>query len=365
MSSAHPTLIEVYESLFRSPFFLVVLPGANLLIGILTVTLNTLTGQFFRTRTSSTMHLIYWVLACSDWLAGAALVIQGVSLILFSLDSGLLATLCPVFYCLGQVALRTSAMYTVLLTIVRSVSIRHPTRSVNRKAVLSSIIGIPLFWIGMVLSEIFLAKYLLYPPQSLTGRNLTIVNVKDMIVFPRPGSAIVYSIICETGLISHADCKSDQKWIIDAITTFVTLILPYGAPILVCLLSTVYQLRHIVVKKSPKLKRSRARRRLTKTIIILTVTFLLLDSVQFTAIMITILGELHFNLTLALLLAFAGPPLLCLNSMLTPLVMCLRGSSLNEHVKMKLHLITRNPVLVKANVIGQDPAAARSVQTYV
>ena len=362
--TSHPSLVDVYESLFQSPVFLFVLPCVNLLIGSLTIFLNTLTGQFFGTRTKSTMHLIYFVLACSDWVAGAALVIQGLCLILFSVNSVLLARACPVFYFLGQVALHTSAMYTVLLTMVRSVSItKCPTYSVNRRVTIFIIVIIPVFWTGIVLSEILLAKYLLYPPENQTGRNLTIVNVKDMIVFPRPGGAIVYSIACKTGLISPDDCRTDHNVILDYITTFVTLILPYGAPIVFCLISTIYQLCHLILKKSPKLKVSRARRRLTKTIIVLTTTFLLFDSIQFTTIIITI--KLHFNLTLALVVAFASSPLLCLNSLITPLVMCFRGKSLNEYVRMKLSFLTKTPNLVKTNAIDQDPMVIRSIQTYV
>ena len=362
MTSSYPSLIEVYESLLQSPGFLVVLPSVNLLIGTLTLTLNTFTAQFFRSKTNSTMHLIYFVLACSDWVAGLALIIQGGALILFSYHPGVLAMMCPVFYVLGQVALHTSAMYTVLLTIVRSLIIREPAYSVNRRATVASIIGIPVFWTVTAVLEIFLARYLLYPPHIQTGRNLTIATVKDMIVFPRPGTAVVYSITCKTGLMSPADCSSDQNWIMDLVATFVTLILPYGAPILICLLSTTYQLCNLVLKRSSKLKVSRARRRLTKTIIILTATFLIFDCVQFTAVVITILGQFHFNLTQALLFSFASYPLLCLNSMITPLVMCLRGCSLNEHVKGKLNFVTRR---THGNVVCQDPNTLRSAQTYV
>lgn len=363
--TSHPSLVDVYESLFQSTVFLVVLPCVNLLIGSLTIFLNTLTAQFFGSRTKSTMHLIYFVLACSDWVAGAALVIQGICLILFSVNSTLLARACPVFYFLSQVALHSSAMYTVLLTMVRSVSItKCPTYSVNRGLTIFIIIIIPVFWTGIVLSEILLAKYILYPPENQTGRNLTIVNVKDMIVFPRPGGAIVYSMACKTGLMSPESCSGENyNVVLDYITTFITLVLPYGAPIVICLVSTCYQLCHLILKKSPKLKVSRARRRLTKTIIVLTTTFLLFDSIQFITIIITI--KLHFNLTLALVVAFASSPLICLNSMITPLVMCLRGKSLNEHVKMKLSVFSRTPVLLKTNAIDQDPTVIRSIQTFV
>ena len=308
--------------------FVGVLPGLNILIGVGAVALNTVTGWFFRSRSGNVMHLIYYALSCSDFVAGAAALIQGSSLVVFSLSTASLGYTGPVFYTLGQVALHTSVVYSVVLTLYRSVTIRFRFYRLNRKVALTFLFFVPIFWSVVVMSELLLTNLFLYPPhvRRYGTRTHTVVLIKDLVVFPRPGGALVYSLLCRTGLASLASCASSS---LEVFLVFINLILPYGLPIVVSLVSTIYQTYHIIFKRKSRV--TRTNRRMTETIVILTVTFLVCNSAYFVTTLSTMRHK--FTENIGIIQAINSSSLFYLNSFITPLVLCLRGTTLNKYVR--------------------------------
>ena len=63
--------------LLTSDGYRLILPILGIILGIACVTLNSLVGAFFSTKTDQVMHLIYFCLACSDMVSGFVAIYQG------------------------------------------------------------------------------------------------------------------------------------------------------------------------------------------------------------------------------------------------------------------------------------------------
>lgn len=321
------SLIDTYEQIMSHTVFMKVLPALNILIGVGAVTLNTFTGWFFKSRSRNVMHLVYLSLSCSDFVAGAAALIQGISLIYFTTSPDSLGYTGPVFYTLSQVALHTSIVYSVMLTIIRSLNIRFRFYRLNRRAALAVTFLVPMFWSVLVLSELLLTNLFLYPPhmRHYGTTNHTIALIKDLVVYPRPGGAMVFSIMCRTAIASTT-CNSHNT---EILMIFINLVLPYGLPILVCLASTVYQTYHLIFKRKSRV--TQTNRRMTQTIVILTIVSLICNSAYFLTALST--RNKPFNEVIGLVQCTTSYTVLYLHSFITPLVLCVRGKTLNKYVK--------------------------------
>lgn len=334
MSRNSSSLVEIYELLLRDHLFLSLVPSYNLVVGTLTVLLNSVTWRFYRTRASSPIHLIYFVLASADWLVGVSLVLQAVCIMAHSLSDTSLIYTTPLFYLLANISLKTSAMYTVILTIARSINIIFPVYQLNRARIKTAVVVVPVYWSCIALLELLLSRFLLMPGRYVGTRNHTILTVKDTMVVPRTGTAVVNSLVCETYLTGDY-CLNETKIGLDIANIVLTQMLPYGLPILVCFVSTGYQTLHILYRKR-KVKMRRLDVRITQTIVLLTLSFLTCGSVHFALNFALSVRRVAFTITWCKVMLVTCYPLLGLNSLVTPLVLCCRGTTLKKYVKMRL-----------------------------
>ena len=177
---------------------------------------------------------------------------------------------------------------------------------------------------------------------------MTIITVKDTMMFPRPGNSFLYCLLCKSGLLAEETCARDYKQLFDYMSVFMSYILPYGVPSFFCVISMMYQLFHLSWKPNRRRRISKTRRRLTTTIVMLTLSFLVFGGAHFTALVVLVIGKFRFSPAQGLLFLYMGYPTLGLNSMITPLIMCIRGKSLNEFVKTKLSMRNVNDTSPRA-----------------
>ena len=215
-----------------------------------------------------------------------------------------------------------TAFYTVLLTVVRSLNIIRPVYKVDRRLLVGLLLLAPILWLGVVLSEVLITTLLLYP--TVSSEKVILYMAKDFVVFPKVGGALVYSALCnENGV------RDPCPVYYESVNLVAILFLPYGLPSLISLLSTSYQTYFIMVKKRSRV--TRTSKRLTLTIIMLTVSFWLCNTTYiFTN---AAMFKVRFTESTGLGMSFVSYTLMYLNTLIAPAVMCIRGKSLNKYVR--------------------------------
>ena len=250
---------------------------------------------------------------------------------LYSLFPSSFLYTCPLFYFLGQLTAHTSAFYNVILTVVRTLTIIRPYYKVKRRLVTAANGAVAVCWGLVVLYEIcFIYNMNKGSPSHL-------ILIKDFIVFPKPGGTIIYSVFCKSGWL---DCSKDV-FDYGKVILWTCVILPYALPSLTCGLSALYQIYYIVNKRNAREHSARINRRLTVTIVILTLFFVVFNTTYF----IVVGGGFdvpYETPTLALIITVSSNYLLFANSLATPAILIWRGTTLNEYARSRVSVAKRH-----------------------
>ena len=317
--------------LLTSDGYRVILPILGIILGIACVTLNSLVGAFFSTKTDQVMHLIYFCLACSDMVSGFVAIYQGAAVILTEwLFPAARLHLYSIFYIVGQLPFHVSAFINVLLTVARTTSIFLPLYSIRREYINLCIMIYTIFWAILIVAEWVIAhnvaKYLKDDWTSVVGL---------LYVYPRPGGIVVDESFYQIDQDSYEELERVRRVLVILLTVFI----PYALPSIICLISAVMQVRQIFINSSTQTreKSQRRNRKMSITIILLTGVFFICN----TAYLMAMIADMEIELDLSPLykrgfvLLLASNHLLYLNSALTPLILILRGSSMREFVRRR------------------------------
>ena len=326
---------EYYKSdmrtcqLLASNGYRVVLPVLGIILGISCVTLNSLVGAFFSSKTDQVMHLIYFLLACSDMITGVVAIYQGTAVILTEwFFPAARLHFYSIFYVVGQLPLHVSAFINVLLTVARTTSIFFPVHIIRREYIKLGILIYTVIWFILIVAEWVIAHNI---AGYLQADWTAVVGI--LYVYPRPGACIVEESFWQiAGKVMYNDLETCRRILVILVTVFI----PYGLPSIICLISAVMQVRQIFINTSTQTREKSQRRnkKMSVTIILLTGVFFICNTAFLMAMIIDMEIELdnseHYKRGFVLLLA--SNHLLYLNSALTPLILILRGSTMKEFV---------------------------------
>ena len=327
--------------LLTSDVYRVFLPVVGIVLGIACVTLNSLVGAFFHSKTDQVMHLIYFCLACSDFVSGLVAIYQGVAVILTEwLYPAARLQLYSVFYVVGQLPFHVSAFINVLLTVARTTSIFLPLYRIRHEYIKLGVFIYSVIWAVLIVAEWLVANNVaayFYDWKAVVG---------ILYVYPRPGGMVIDETFYQIDSESY-DNGEFQK-IIRVLVILMTVFIPYGLPSIICLISAIMQVKQIFLNSSTqnREKSTKRNRKMSITIIILTGVFFICNTAYLMAMIADMEIELdasdHYQRQFVLLIA--SNHLLYLNSALTPLILILRGSTMQEYVRrhFSMRQISRN-----------------------
>ena len=328
--------------LLTSDVYRVFLPVLGIVLGIACVTLNTLVGAFFHSKTDQVMHLVYFCLACSDFVSGLVAIYQGVAVILTEwLYPAARLQLYSVFYVVGQLPFHVSAFINVLLTVARTTSIFLPLYRIRHEYIKLGVFIYSVIWSVLIVAEWLVANNV----NDFFYDSLSSV-VGILYVYPRPGGMVIDEAFYRINSESYEN-REFQK-VIRVLVILMTVFIPYGLPSIICLISAIMQVKQIFLNSSTqnREKSTKRNRKMSITIIILTGVFFICNTAYLMAMIADMEIELdasdHYQRQFVLLIA--SNHLLYLNSALTPLILILRGSTMQEYVKrhFSMRQISRN-----------------------
>ncbi|KAL5262715.1 hypothetical protein ACHWQZ_G008198 [Mnemiopsis leidyi] len=321
--------------LLTSDVYRLILPVLGITLGVACVTLNSLVGAFFHSKTDQVMHLIYFCLACSDFVSGIVAIYQGVAVMLTEwMFPAARLQLYSVFYVLGQLPFHVSAFINVLLTVARTTSIFLPLYRIRHEYIKLGVLAYSVVWAGLIVADWIIANNLalyFFDWKAVVG---------ILYVYPRPGGLVIDETFYRIDSESYKN--GDFKKVIQVLVMLVTVFFPYGLPSIICLISAIMQVKQIFLNSSTqnREKSTKRNRKMSITIIILTGVFFICNTAYLMAMITDMEIELdesdHYQRQFVLLVA--SNHLLYLNSALTPLILILRGSTMQEYVKRHFSL---------------------------
>ena len=324
---------EQYPRLLESVGFKTVLPIFGIILGLFSVVFNFTICMFFRKKISQVMQLIYFSMSCTDMLSGFMAIYQGVAVILSEVYPQARVFLYSVFFGLLQLSFHVSAFQSVQLTVTRTISISFPLYICRRSTIIKSTVFYTLLWLALILVEWSIAYQV---AQFLQNDLQAVIDI--LYIYPRPPGIIISEIFYRIGEQFFVNQEQINNGLIAAIAIFI----PYGLPSIICLVSAVLQVRQIVNNTRGKMlqeKSQKRNRKMTITIIMLTTSFFICNTTYFITVILDATIELNEsggNYKNLFFLLLASNHLLFVNSVLTPLILILRGNSIRGYLTDKI-----------------------------
>ena len=246
-----------------------------------------------------------------------------------------------VFYVVGQLPFHVSAFINVLLTVARTTSIFLPLYRIRHEYIKLGVFIYSVIWSVLIVAEWLVANNV----NDFFYDSLSSV-VGILYVYPRPGGMVIDEAFYRINSESYEN-REFQK-VIRVLVILMTVFIPYGLPSIICLISAIMQVKQIFLNSSTqnREKSTKRNRKMSITIIILTGVFFICNTAYLMAMIADMEIELdesdHYQRQFVLLIA--SNHLLYLNSALTPLILILRGSTMQEYVKrhFSMRQISRN-----------------------
>ena len=259
------------------------------------------------------------MLAVSDFSSGMGGVIQGLGMLIVNSYQSTQKSIFVSFYIITQVSFHVSAFLNVMLTTVRSISIFLPFYVINKRAIILSTVLYTLAWFFFVMYEwIGLIFFMDFSHEADIAHSFY--------VYSRPLGLIIHNIVYKIAPIPVAQKITSPMIITLAIG------IAYGIPSLISLLcgitQSIFLFRRTQMGQSEK--KPNKTKRMYKTILILTVVFFICNT---TYLLISIVDDKRWariqeSVGGNYVLVFSSNHLFYLNSLLTPLILIIRGSSL-------------------------------------
>ena len=265
--------------------------------------------------TDNINHLLYFTLSLFGVMisCGAFLHIF-VFIFTLSYHQETLDVLLPISYTLMVTSTYTSALINVSLAVVRTINIVNPLQGINRRAALLSIVA---YWL------------------------LTLIVVGVDISFWKsdislgPGYEYYYSFInmssCYGLLVILHSKELLHKFIVDnhkAIFPILIWVIPCVIPSVICLISSSIQIFSLRRRKRLR-KEDQTHSKVTVTILLLTTTFFVCNTISFTYVFIMSYGQWEgYKVYLTLYVVTSMAPFI--NTILNPIILVSRGHLLRR-----------------------------------
>lgn len=291
-------------------YFTYLFIALDLLLGLGCVLFNSIIYQFYKKKSGKEiLPLLYSALSLCDLGTGVSSILHSVTLLFIMVDlRKALEFLLIVTYVLTTLFLHVSATFNVILVVTRTMTITQPFYRIKRVPIILTLVLITVFWFLLIILDIYFGATNPLPSN-----------------FPSFDMQIFFMVLCPyTGISIIKKVQPCSSPLLDLL---IVIGLPFVLPTLislVCVITQAYALLRNIGKHS---KRSR---RITVTIIILTVVFFVCNSTFFITIFIyqttPYTGKDTSIYVLAGYLLYSGSTLLpFINALLNPITLICRG----------------------------------------
>ena len=350
----------MYSSIFllENTTITKLLIAVNILIGISGTCCNALVCSFYKNKRENVAHFLYLVLSSVDMACGVIPLLHAVLLILvlevadsetseddmfppktaglgWGPDKGAVAppgevsgleTLLPILYFLTALTVRVSIFLSTMIAVVRTLNITLPTYRTNKKLVVTALTFCVVWWLVWLSGDIVYYK-------SLLNKSPLIFPylVNFYLTVPTPGHYFTEKTFRGLGIEIFNQDNGFQSFLL---YTGIPLVLPT----LVCLACMCVQIWHLTTKGVRVGNNQQFKKDITITILLLT-TVLTICNFLYVALLLPRLSGVYT--TDNYLLYFTKNMLPYINSLLNPIILISRGSSLRTYVKDRIQNVTR------------------------
>ena len=333
--------------------------AANILIGISSTLFNALVCNFYRHKQENVAHFLYFILSSVDMVCGVIPLLHALFFLLFlqlpdsestgkdwrsarsavfgwgpqnldSLQTELateLEVLLPILYFLTSLTAGVSIFLSTIIAVVRTLNITVPTYRTSKIRVVVAL------FICVFCGLVFLSGDIVYYKNKIDKSPLTFPYMLNFyLAFPTPGHYFTEKIF--EGLGTEIFNESNGYY------SFLFYIgIPIVLPTLICLICMCVQIWHLATKGVQGGNNQQFKKDITITILLLT-TVLTICNVLYVAVVLKKGISEKYGKD-KYLLYFMKNMLPFINSLLNPIILICRGSSLRAFVKSKIQRLTR------------------------
>ena len=350
----------MYNSIFllKDTAILQLLIAVNILIGISGTLCNALVCNFYKKKRENVAHFLYFMLSSVDMACGLIPLLHAVLLILVlkipddetsgdgwrpprsvrvgwgpenqgmgtEEDTGL-KILLPILYFLTSLTARVSVFLSTMIAVVRTLNITLPTYRTNKKLVVFALMFCVVWWL------VFLSGDMIYYKTQLDKSPLTFLFMFNFyLTVPTPGHYFTEKIFQGMGIPLFSESLGIYSFLLYTG-------IPFVLPTLVCILCMCIQIWHLATKGLQNGNNQQFKKDITITILLLTSVFTICNVLYVTVVFAKRVsgiytGSEYLEYSLKNMLPYV-------NSLLNPIILIIRGSSLRTFVKNKIQNITR------------------------
>ena len=295
------------------PYFSAAAPC--IILSVITIVLNIFVINFYRTKKTSLVPLLYSMIAGADILTGLGVIHQSIAISLFTRDIISESTLdynTVVCYTLTQLSYRSSVFYNLVLAVSRTVVILRPFHRINTKTVL-------LVCVLYVIPWIIIAGIDIYQLHVVCG-----VYTPVYMTLPLMGTGLIF-------IMEHFE----EHLKIFVRTLFVLLVvLPFVIPVILIIITCIIQV--VSVNRPSQFPVSSNQRHVTITVIMMSTLFVICNSGLY-GFFFTIIGHTssnygHFEVSNYYFIAvtICSTVLPMINTSINPVIIISRSGELKE-----------------------------------
>ena len=239
------------------PYFSAAAPC--IILSVITIVLNihVFVMNFYRTKKTSLVPLIYSMIAGADILTGLGVIHQSIAISLFTRDIISESTLdsnTVVCYTLTQLSYRSSVFYNLVLAVSRTVVILRPFHKINTKTVLLVCVLYPIPWI-------IIAGIDIYQLHVVCG-----VYTHVFMTLPLMGTGMIF-------IMGHFE---EHLKIFVQILFVLLVVLPFVIPVILIIITCIIQV--VSVNRPSQFPANSNQRHVTITVIMMSTLFVICNS---------------------------------------------------------------------------------------
>ena len=296
------------------------------ILGGVSLALNPFVISFYSSKIRTVVPALYVSLATSDLITGISSILCGMYLAIkladLGGDSSRVQLILSVFF-IASLSIRASAVYTPILSVVRSINIARPFDRIPYKGVMCLVAIVPVVWTVILGLDVWtIAKI----ADTARSSNETDILLEDSMLencfFVASGGTI---------FIEHYFSDGDSWYAV----TFLLNMLPFLLPSFLSAICMIHQIVTLATNKTPgpasnaNVKRQN---QITVSIALLTTTFFICNSLSVISSIFSILSYAgtpsHMKLPNFILIYI----LPYINSAANPFILILRGAALRTWV---------------------------------
>ena len=287
------------------PYFDIVAPC--IILSVITIVLNIFVINFYRTKKTSLVPLLYSMIAGADILTGLGVIHQSIAISLFTRDIISESTLdsnTVVCYTLTQLSYRSSVFYNLVLAVSRTVMILRPFHRINTKTVLLVCVLYPIPWI------------------IIAGIDIYQIHVV-MKQFTR--GLYIEFVVMGSGLANMVPQDDDA---LPMAILFILLVLAFVIPVILITITCIIQV--ICLHRSNQFPASSNQRHVTITVIMMSTLFVICNSGLYGYLFSIVFGWIEDFETFVVFVSVFSTLLPILSSALNPVIIISRSRDLKR-----------------------------------